>query len=409
VKRDRLDRRSFLCAACAPLLLPRGPLLRWLPRGDERILVVVELEGGNDGLNTLIPLDDEHYRKARPRLSAVRSGALALADGYGLHGELRGLHRLVQQGRACCVHAVGYPDPDRSHFRSRDIWHAADPRLVKVAASTTGWLGRAADWLAARGAALPGAVVGGMHVPLVLHGTQAVVPLLQRAEDYQLLVDPAGGRSATDARRKALLDLLAGAADPASTDLQASVGALAARAAAGAEQLGHALERHVPRAVHPDTALGRDLQLVARVAVAGTGTRLFHVGFGGFDTHARQLATQAGLLRQLGDALAAFADDLHGHGLLDRTVVLVHSEFGRRVAENQSQGTDHGAAAPVFLVGGAVKAGLHGKAPDLGKLVDGDVAVAVDFRQVYSELLAWLGVDHAAILGQPFAALGLFA
>jgi uncharacterized protein (DUF1501 family) len=403
-----LDRRSFLCAACAPLLLPRGPLLRWLPRGDDRILVVLELEGGNDGLNTLIPLDDAHYSKARPRLSAVRTGALPVADGFGLHGELAGLHRLVQQGHGCAVHAVGYPEPDRSHFRSRDIWHAADPALVKVAAGTTGWLGRAADWLAARGADLPGAAIGGLQVPLVLHAQKAVVPLLQRAEDYQLLV-PEGGASGA-LRRGALLDLLNhSAADAAGTELQDAVAALGARAAAGAERLGRALERYAPRAQHPDTALGRDLQLVARVAVAGTGTRLFHVALSGFDTHARQLGTEAGLLRQLGDALASFAQDLQGHGLLDRAVVLVHSEFGRRVAENQSQGTDHGAAAPVFLVGGALQPGLHGTAPDLAKLVDGDVPAAVDFRQVYAELLAWLGVDSTAILGGGFAKVGLFA
>lgn len=403
---NHLDRRSFLSVACAPLLLPRGPLLHWLPRGDDRILLVLELEGGNDGLNTLIPLEDQDYRKARPRLSAVRNGALAIGDGYGLHGDLQGLHGLVQKGNACAVHAVGYPEPDRSHFRSRDIWHAADPKLVKVAAGTTGWLGRTADWLAAKGAALPGASIGGMHVPLVLHGRQAVVPLLQRAEDFQLLVDATGGRGVEQARRKALLDMVGA---PKGEDLQGSVAALAAKSAAGAEQLGRALERYAAKAEYPDSGLGRDLQLAARVAVAGTGTRLFHVSLGGFDTHARQLATHAGLLRQLGSALAAFAEDLRGHGLLDRTVVLVHSEFGRRVAENQSQGTDHGAAAPVFLVGAAVKAGMHGKAPDLGRLIDGDVAPGVDFRQVYGELLGWLGVDAAAILGDQFAPLGVMA
>jgi uncharacterized protein (DUF1501 family) len=175
-----------------------------------------------------------------------------------------------------------------------------------------------------------------------------------------------------------------------------------------AEKLRTQLQRYEPKADYAGSQLGADLQLVARMAIAGFGTRLFHVGFGGFDTHARQLPTHAGLLRQLGQALAAFAADLVAHGALDRTTVLVHSEFGRRLAENASQGTDHGAAAPVFVLGGGVKPGLHGTPPDLRDLIDGDVKPTADFRALYADLLGWLRIDRQAVLGGDFTPLGLY-
>ncbi len=398
-----LSRRGFLGSmAAAPFLLRGAPLLRWVPGAADRLLVVLELEGGNDGLNTLIPLADPVYARLRPRLSVVRRGAHDVGAGFGLHPSLGGLFRLWRDGLACAVHAVGYAEPDRSHFRSRDIWHAADPSLLKVAAGTTGWLGRAADLLVTQGAALPAAAIGGQHVPLLLHGRQAVVPLLQRVEDYQLAVTGGG-----PAAREGLLGVVGGSAGGGEPgDLRADLAALAAEAAAGAERLRQQLARYQPKAEYPATPLGRHLQLVARMAVAGTGARLFHLAHGGFDTHARQLPAHAGLLQQLGDGLQAFVDDLRGHGLLDRALILVHSEFGRRVAENQSQGTDHGAAAPVFLIGGPVEPGLHGTPPDLAHLQEGDVAASTDFRRVYADLLRWAALPPAAVLGAEHQSTG---
>lgn len=167
---------------------------RWLPDGDAHSVIVLELEGGNDGLATLVPVDDPALPRVRKTLAEVRKGALAVAPGFALHPALAGVHRLVTRGQAAFVHAVGYPRPDRSHFRSRDVWHSADPALVKVAATTTGWLGRAADLLAERGAAVPALAVGGLGVPLVLRGARVVVPSLDRVEDYQVVVDPSGDR-----------------------------------------------------------------------------------------------------------------------------------------------------------------------------------------------------------------------
>ena len=399
------DRRSFLQAA-ALLALPGSHRLTgaWLPRGDDRTLVVLELEGGNDGLGTVIPLDDAQLGKLRPTLGGVRHGALPVGDGCGLHGSLAQTHARVRAGSAAIVHGVGYPKPDRSHFRSRDIWHSADPTLPTVLASTTGWLGRAADLLAAAGAGMPAADIGGTEVPLLLRSRTVVVPSLRRAEDFELLVDGAGGVEA--ARRAALQELLAAREDRGRAG---EVAVIAAAAAAHAERLRAGLQRYTSKADYPDSALGRDLQLAARLALTGFGTRLFHTSLPGFDTHARQLPTQQGLLAQLDQALGAFLQDMEGHDRLASTVVFVHSEFGRRVAENQSQGTDHGAAAPVLVLGGGVRGGTHGKAPDLADLEDGDVKVTTDFRGLYRELLDWLAIDATAVLGGGFAGPGVLA
>lgn len=370
-------------------LLPRG-LHAWGPHGPARSIVVVELEGGNDGLNTVIPTEDATYARLRPRLGAVRKGALPVADGFGLHGALKSLHGLHAAQRASVVHAVGYPEPDRSHFRSRDIWHAADPRLQRVGASTTGWMGRAADALAAGGASVPALAVGGLQVPLAMRARSALVPSLERIEDFQLQpVDR------SDGGRAAVATMLGGGTG----DAARWVGELGARAAGLGERLRQSLAAYRPAAQYPQTKLGRELQLVAQVIGAGFGTRLFHVALPGFDTHARQLPAHAALLAQLDGALGAFVADLAAAGALDHTVVLVHSEFGRRTAENQSQGTDHGAAAPVFVVGGSVLPGPHGTPPDLGDLDDGDVRATTDFRSVYGALLAWAGIDATAVLG----------
>jgi uncharacterized protein (DUF1501 family) len=369
------------------------------------VLLVLELQGGNDGLNTVIPVDDDRYARARPLLSEVRTGARRLADGTGLHPALERLHARIARGGGAVVHGVGYPEPDRSHFRSRDVWHVGDPKHVKVSAATTGWLGRAADLLAAAGAGagvgIPAAALGGLEVPLLLKARGVLVPSVERVEDFQWLCASGGTPVAAGAAVRAV------AASPGEGDLAAFAAGTARAAVALAEDLTAAVQRYRPRAEYPETGLGRGLQLAARLVASGFGTRLLHLGFGGFDTHARQLATHAGLLAQLDAALGAFLDDLQAHGLADRTVVFVHSEFGRRTAENASQGTDHGAAGPVFVFGGGLRAGPLGAVPDLGDLDDGDVRVTMDFRRVYRDLLAWLEIDAHAVLGGEFAGAGL--
>jgi uncharacterized protein (DUF1501 family) len=409
--RHQLDRRSFLRGAlCVPFAgaLPLGAAARsellWLPRGDARTLVVIELQGGNDGLNTVIPVDDERYARARPTLQAVRKGAHRLADGTALHPALGRLHAHVAAGRATVVHGVGHAQPDRSHFRSRDIWHTADPAHQRVTAATTGWLGRTADLLAAASAGVPAAAVGGLEVPLVMKAQRVHVPSLRRVEDYQWGA-PGGGPLPAGA---AVRQVVARAAEPGGDSLRGFTAAVAQQGVGLADELTRALARYRPRAEYPDTPLGRELRLCAQLVVAGFGTRLVHVATGGFDTHARQLGTHAGLLQQLDAALGAFLADLVAHERADSVALLVHSEFGRRVAENASQGTDHGAAGPVFVALGGSCGGVLGAPPDLARLDDGDLIAGIDFRSVYAELLQWLGVAPAAVLGAPLPPVGLW-
>lgn len=396
-----LSRRGFLGASAIPFAGSMfGPLLRWVPGGPDRCLVVVELVGGNDGLNTLIPVDDAAYAAARPTLGSVRKGAHEVAPGFALHPVMGELHALFRRDRVAAIHSVGYPTPDRSHFRSRDIWHAADPTLgANTSPLTTGWVGRAADWLASRGAELPAVGLGGIEVPLALQGEKVVAPVLRRVEDYTLLVPTGANARQRQAAIRALAEADAPAGAPALTEFVRDV------SRAGVAQAGRleaALAGYESKVEYPEgSAFARALQLTARVLVSGLGTRLCHVPLDGFDTHARQAPTHAGLLGQLARGLAAFCADLQSHGLLDRVTILVHSEFGRRVQENQSQGTDHGAAAPVFVIGGAgLQPGLHGTAPNLSKLDDGDLVATVDFRAVYAEVLEWLGVPVDAVLDE---------
>jgi uncharacterized protein (DUF1501 family) len=402
-----IDRRSFLAAAgLVPLGLGASGLGCFAPSAPPRTLVVLELVGGNDGLNTVIPVDDRRYAALRPRLSAVRRGAHALADGTALHPALRRLAGLGRDGGLAVVHGVGYAEPDRSHFRSRDIWHVADPSHQQVAASTTGWLGRAAAALALSDG-VPAAAVGSLEVPLLLRTPDVTVPSLRRVEDFQWLAAAHAGPVPTESPSRRLADeaAAAGALDAgplghAARTMRLGLGM--------AERLTRELDRYRPAADYPSSALGRDLQLVARLAVSGIGARLVHVGFGGFDTHARQLPAHEALLAQLDAALAAFVTDVRAHGRSGDVAVLVHSEFGRRAAENASQGTDHGAGGPVFVLG-PVTAAQAGPVPDLEQLVDGDVPGSIDFRRVYAELLRWLGADERAVLGGEFGPLGVLA
>jgi uncharacterized protein (DUF1501 family) len=403
-----LSRRDFLRAATQSVVtLPLAtPLLYWGPEAVDVSLVLLELEGGNDGLNTLIPVDDAAYAKARPQLGSVRHGAHRVRDGFALHPALGQLAAAFARGEAAAVHSVGYPQPDRSHFFSRDVWHTAEVTPEGVRAARSGWLGRAADALAASsGAPVPALALGSLTLPLALRGERVVVPVLSRLEDYAL--HGVRGGEVAGAEREDLRTASAAGSDD--DDLHAFVRGVAERALADADALRNALAAYRPRAEFPAGPLGEALQLASRVLVSGFGTRLLHVPFPGFDTHAQQLPTHADLLRQLDQGLAALLADLTAHGRLAHTVICVHSEFGRRVAENGSLGTDHGAAAPVFVLGGGVREGLHGRAPDLRDLDDGDVRASTDFRAVYAALLARMGLPPEQVLRQEIAPVSLFS
>ena len=396
------SRRSFLAGAAG---LPALACMRrvpgcWLPAGDNRTLVVIELEGGNDGLGTLIPTEDSRWRRVRPTLSRDANGAHRIGESSGvrlsLHASMQKFTRRFKDGQLAVVQGIGYEPSNRSHFRSRDIWHTADPTFEKPAADTTGWLGRLCDKLAAAGAATPGLSVGSSRLPLALRSSSLVVPSLATLEEYTLRIDSVANAGS-----------LAAASEPGgAAEFAAGVADEAIRSA-GALQTG--LARYRPRADYPKDAFARAMQLVARVVTTGFGTRILHTRLGGFDTHANQTGVHGALLATLDAGLGALLDDLERQRALDRVVILVHSEFGRRVAENGSLGTDHGAAGLAFVTGGKVRGGLYGGPPDVGNLDDlGDLRVGIDFRRVYADVAQSLGVTtDAGFLGGTFDPLGI--
>ncbi len=398
------SRRSFLAAAlgaAALPLLPRFALARAAARAPgSRRLLWIDLAGGNDGLNTVVPFADPLYVAARPTLRFAESDLLPLRPGLALRKELAPLHARFEAGELAIVQGVGYPQPDRSHFRSTDIWHTAS--LAPETASG-GWLARLGECEEAAGTGrLPALMVGGGSVPLLLAGARGPAPQVETLADLVVSTGPGDG----SAERELELARLA----------EARGGGAALRYLREAARNTHAQSAQVARAAkagrtvgrYPDAPLGRSLQLVAQLLAGGLDCNAYYARQDGYDTHAFQRETHAFLLATLGDALGAFWEDVTALGAAQELVVVISSEFGRRVAENGSKGTDHGAAAPLFVLGGGVAGGLHGPAPDLRDLEDGDLKFGVDFRRVYATLLEqWYEIESAPLLGERFAPLPL--
>jgi uncharacterized protein (DUF1501 family) len=350
----------------------RGARGRDAPVAPSRALVLVELNGGNDGLNTIIPYADRRYAELRPRLAIARDSVLTLSDQLGLHPALEPLLPAWRDKELAIVLGVGYPEPNRSHFRSIEIWDTASRADETL---TEGWLAR----LFARhplpaGYAAHSAVFGrgegpmsGPHMRnLVLHDPQR---FLQAAGKLREL--PAAAHNA------ALAHLLV-----VHNETHQAAGVMQERLRATAELTAR----------FPATRLGRELEAAARLLVAHAPIAVIKVSHGSFDTHSQQRATHERLLKELAEALAAFRMALKQERLWDQTLVLTYSEFGRRVAENGGQGTDHGTAAPHFLLGGRVRGGFHGQQPSLARLADGDLVHHVDFRSLYATVARhWWG------------------
>ncbi|GIF59769.1 DUF1501 domain-containing protein [Asanoa iriomotensis] len=351
---------------------------------DAGTLVLVTLYGGNDGLNTVVPYADASYQDARPGIAYDAGEVLRLDDRTGLNPAMKGFHRLFTDGRLAVVRGVGYPKPDRSHFRSMDIWQTADP----VRPGTTGWLGR---WLDTAGG----------DPRLAVSFEPALPPLLAGATS-------AGAAVPTGARRRAPGVTGFGAEAAGEPPLQAR----AARCFADLDRIDQMITE--VRDAQPDdpdadddggdpatgtggrAELGAQLDLVAQCVEAGVATRAFSVSLGGFDTHADEKQLQEILLGKVDKAVTAFADRMAGRPV----TVAVYSEFGRRVRANASDGTDHGTASNVFVLGSGVRGGLHGEQPSLTDLDDGDLKHTVDFRDVYAGLLSdVLATDPAEVLG----------
>lgn len=352
---------------------------------DGRILVVIQLDGGNDGLNAVVPYGDAAYAKNRKSLKLAQDSLIKVSDGIGLHPAMGQAGKLLESGRLAILPGVGYPNPNRSHFASMAIWHTA--RLDEEKHGGPGWLGRSLD-------AVPGAssqFIGAGAIPTALRGRRAPASSLERIEDLTL--------DATVARPSLSTD---------GDDLAAFVRRSALDAYASSDRLAELAKDESSSARYPGTGLANRLKLVARLIKGGYDARVFYTSQTGYDTHSQQAGTHYGLLGELSGALKAFLDDLAYAKLADRVLVLSFSEFGRRVQENGSGGTDHGAAGPVFLAGPAVKPGLLGAYPSLTDLDDGDLKPVVDFRRVYATILErWLGMPSAPALGGPFEPLPL--
>ncbi len=398
-----LTRRSLLkrsvmlsMAPTVPGFLSRTAMAAG-PERDGRILVVVQLDGGNDGINTVVPFGDEDYARHRRELRIPTDRVCKVTDGVGLHPALRPAADMIQDGRLAIVQGVGYPNPDRSHFRSMAIWQTAQPE--NPGPEFHGWLGRALDGVSAAKPASsplgPSAVfIGERDLPRALRGRRTMSASFADPADLALAL-PAAAVASPDRQ--------------AGDDLAAFVNRTVTSAYTTAEQLTASAGRASgTTARYPDCQLGRHLELVARSIKAGATARVYYTIQSGYDTHAGQLPVQAQLLGDFARSIRAFLDDLAAAKLADGVLLMAFSEFGRRPTENGSLGTDHGTAGPVILAGSKAKAGLIGETPRLGELVDGDLRWSIDFRRVYATLLdRWLGLPAEAVLGQRFEPLSM--
>lgn len=389
---------------------------------DDHILVVVQLSGGNDGLNTVVPFGDAAYHKARPAIAIKENETLRLsgADGIGLHPQLTGMKDLYDDGLLTIVQGVGYPNPNRSHFKSMDIWHTAD-----VTATGDGWLGRYFDseccgfgkgesgsvenTVTTSEAAGPPGIAIGRGAPLAMQGRQIKPVSFESAElfkwsaaemgrelreGYDALNRRSGSEQNTKERNSDFL---------VRTAMDAQVSSDMIRKAVGQKTLVQ----------YPQSDLARQLSMVGLMIRANLKTRVYYVTHGSFDTHAGQGGANGRhgqLLNQLGQALKSFYADLRSQGNDGRVLTMSFSEFGRRVGQNASGGTDHGTAAPLFLAGPMVRKGVVGEHPSLKDLDDGDLKYKIDFRSVYSGILQqWMATDPKGIVEGTYKALPILA
>jgi uncharacterized protein (DUF1501 family) len=385
-----LNRRDFLRASSLLALAPTVPVFlartaaAGTPAKDGRVLVVVQLDGGNDALNTVVPHADPNYARLRPTLALRPNDLMRLNDNLGLHSALRPLGGLLEAGQLAVVPGVGYPNPSRSHFTGMAVWHTA--RLDTADHAGYGWLGRALDPASATSyavhASVPGALRGRRSRAITLLSTEEM--LLSRRIGLQPVQAPEDDSPLAFVRRQALDGY-------ATSDRLA---ALAQGAEAGS---------------YPSSGLAQRLQLVARLLRANLGARVYYTVQGGYDTHAGQRSAHAGLLGDFARAVAAFFTDLSAAGLAERVALLAFSEFGRTIRENASAGTDHGTAGCVFLAGPGVRGGVCGAMPSLTDLDQGEPRMTIDFRRVYATVLEkWLGFGSRDVLNGSYERLALF-
>ncbi len=395
------DRRGVLAAGAAlgaGLLLPRRARAWAGSREDAapRTLLLLELNGGNDGLDTIVPYTDDVYYQARGRVGLAATDVLRLDDRRGFHPLLPHTNELWKEGKLAIVEGAGYANPNHSHFTSQDIWHTA---RAGGRHSGDGWIGRLMATLYAQDRSQPHAVHVGQTLPYSLHSsTHPIVcfdspPAYRWAENGQAIAEVATKRAAEDKPMggKSPLDTIRG---------------IASNARVSSAEVRKAAAQYQPRVEYPRSDIGQDLKTAAALLASGIGVRVMSVTHYGYDTHEDQRRRHDILMGELDNGLSAFLKDVRGTAAGDNVVVLIFSEFGRRVADNASNGTDHGTAGPMFVAGTPVKGGLYGKHPSLQDLVEGDLIHTTDFRTVYASVLErWFGVESEPILGARFEAV----
>ncbi len=378
---------------------------------DGRILLVLQLSGGNCGLNTIVPYTNDIYYKARPKLAVPKKDVLKINDELGFCPEFASLKPLYDEGKMAVIHGVGYPNPNRSHFRSMEIWHTASD---SDKSEKYGWIGRYFD-NACKGCDPTAAVNIGKLAPQSFASGAPMGVSVEDPEMYQWSNSgegtPAAMKAATEFFKK--INNKSSGPAPGNPDMMAQPASLdylqrtAMNAQLSSDQIRAVVKNYHSAVAYPDTAIGAGLKLVAQLIAGKLPTRIFYVTHGGFDTHSNQLVDQKRLLTELSTAMAAFYQDIEQQGNADRLLSFGFSEFGRRVAENASGGTDHGVAGQIYVFGNKIKPGLHGEQPSLTDLDQGDLKHSIDFRSVYATVIEkWLGAKSQPILGRAYPILG---
>lgn len=357
-----------------------------------KILVIVQLSGGNDGLNTVIPYRNDIYYQQRPTLAIQKNEVLQVSDQLGLNPVLSPLQSLYDDGLLSIVNNVGYPNPDRSHFRSMDIWHTASESNEYL---STGWLGRYLDSSCQGCEAAHHALEVDDELSLALKGQQKKGFAMSNPQQLKRQTN------------NPLLKHLAGQNHHDHEENVAYLYKIMADTYSSADYLSEKAKTYSSKMTYPVSAFGKRLKQIAELISADTDTRIYYVSLSGFDTHVNQKNQQERLLKQYAEGMKAFVKDLKQNGLLDDTLIMTFSEFGRRVKQNASRGTDHGTANNLFLIGGKLKQpGFYNEGPDLSALDKGDLIYRVDFRDVYATILdKWLESNSRKILNDSFQGL----
>ena len=361
-----------------------------------RRLIVVQFTGGNDGLNSIVPFANDIYYQKRPQIAIPKTEVIKLTDEMGLHPAMQALKPLWDEGYLNIINSVGYPNPDRSHFRSMDIWHTASESDEYL---SSGWLGRYLDSSCASCEAPHHALELDDQLSLVLKGVNRSGFAMSNPEQlYKNVKTPV------------VSAMLQHHHEHEHNENVAYLYKTMNSTAASAKYLFDQSKIYQSNVTYPQSDFGKDLKQVAELMIAGCDAQIYYVTLGGFDTHAGQNGRQQNLLKQYSEAISAIVKDLKQAGIWNDTLIMTFSEFGRRVAENGSRGTDHGTANNLYLMSGSLKkGGFYNEAPNLSNLDEGDLKYKIDFRNVYASVLKdWLQTDEKAVLGKGFEGLGVF-